>query len=202
MVKLNGKMQSCGFEGASESAMPFAFTGSARDGDIYTLNFTANVNQKQVIEIYYASLLSSEKAAFYDATSVAFDIESGETGDAIDLSSDQIVDYISFGDNNANLYTQKPGADSLFTFPTSYDVAWRTYDNFFVKKLADGSDLTSGIASQKDFSFTIKTLGQASYYVVYVGGNMSTAKFTVRDRAGNVRTLMVGNIDGNYLKRI
>ena len=43
---------------------------------------------------------------------------------------------------------------------------------------------------------------EAAEYVLILGGNLSTAKVTVRDRAGNVQTVMFGDIDGEWTQKV
>jgi hypothetical protein len=62
--------------------------------------------------------------------------------------------------------------------------------------------LSASLNSQKDFSLEINTDENSKHYVLYLGGYKSTAKLTVRDRAGNVKTVSFGNIDGTYTKRV
>ena len=60
----------------------------------------------------------------------------------------------------------------------------------------------NAIYTMQYLKFEIDTVGEAAEYVLILGGNLSTAKVTVRDRAGNVQTVMFGDIDGEWTQKV
>lgn len=176
-------------------ASPFAFSGGAADGDVYTFSFTGSVNEEYEIELYYESTTESKVNENYDRSEVKFDVTVEDTQATIDLTQDGIFDWISYGENNDEIYTGLEGG-KVFTLASSYDTNWRVDDVFPIKQLKNGISY-GGMASQKDFTFQIN-VEKAGYYTIYLGGNQATAKLTVRDRAGNVKTVYVGNINGKF----
>ena len=206
-AKVNGKNVSLSFFGQSSEAMPFAFSGAARDGDLYEFTVEGSVYEKYEIELYFDGAADSAVNQDYDDTQLNFSVSAEKAGDGIDLTEAGSIDWISYGDELATEAVRKNGGAGVFSFPSGYDSPWLVYDNFFLKEYSDGDVLewrsgNGGIASQKDFSLEIKTAGKEAYYVLYVGGNQCTAKLTVRDRAGNVRTLVFGDLNGRFLRRI
>ncbi len=200
-VKLNGKLTSGSIVAQSDDAKPFAFTGAALDSDLYLLSFEGKVADSYVVEFSFAEVTETERNEAYDDTAVPFELKFEEAGSSVDLAANGSIDWISFGEDNESLYLQKEGG-SVFSFPTSYDTAWRSNDNFLMKYLDGGVTAMGGISSQKDFAMEIATADTPAFYVFYVGGNKCTVKFTVRDRAGNVQTVTFGNIEDSFMQRV
>ena len=200
MVKVNGERATLSLISKDNSAKPFAFSGGALDGDIYTFTFTGSIYDAYNIEISYDSAVDSEINSDYDKTEIPFNVEIGEAGHAIDLDQDCIKDWITYGEENADGYIEKQGGESIMP-STSYDMNWTSQDNFFTKYFNANNISTGSISSQKDFSFELKVTNQ-TYFVIYLGGYQCTAKFTVRDRAGNVETIFFGNINEKFIKRV
>lgn len=206
-VTLNGGLQAVAFYEQSADAKPFAFSGAALDGDLYEFQFSGSIRETYVIEIYFDNPTNSAINEEYDDSATEFSFYDEEAGTGIDLTEAGDVDWISFGDGAADEAVRKDESPELFSFPSSYDEAWVTYDAFFLKSYTNGDTISgkttmTGIASQKDFSMTINADGKAKYYVLYVGGKQCLAKFTVRDRAGNVRTEVFGDLYDSFLRRI
>lgn len=204
-ITINGEVIEFEEIAKNSSGKPFAYVGASLDSDVITFTFTANVYENTVIEITYASIKESKSNVNYDNTEVPFTLESEEAGTGVNLKDGNFIDYVSFGEASATLGVYKTGTLSTFSFPSSYDNKWINYDTSFYKELVyDGKDATSitSIASQRNFEFTIKTLGKPAYYTLYLGGKYSTARVSVRDRAGNVLTESFGNLYGSYVRKI
>ena len=198
-VKVNGKTVSIDEIAKSSLGKPFAYEGASLDGDIYTFTFSGSVTEKYVIELYYEWLEPSEINQDYLREEVPFEMNVEESGDAVVLNN-ELVSWISYGENNDDGYREKEN-QQVFSKTSSYDTPWISYEGLFTK-ICDNESIRSASASQKDFAFEINTTKDAKYYVLYLGGNRSTAKVTVRDLAGNVRTEYFGNIDGSYVRRV
>ena len=200
-VKVNGKTISINELAKSFGAKPFAFEGAALDGDIYTFSFTGSVYEEYTIELYYEWLEPSEINTDYVKQEIPFEMNVTDAGDAVEFT-DEAVGWISYGENNSESYLEKEN-QKVFSLISSYDTPWLSYEGLFSKIFKQTNTTSrSASASQKDFSLEINTTKDAKYYVLYLGGNRSTAKVTVRDTAGNVQTEYFGNIDGSYLRRV
>ncbi len=204
-VKVNGADVKGTTYAKNISAEPFAFSGAARDGMLYEVKLTdCDIYKMQTIEIYFTSVVDTEVNEEYDATAVEFTLNVEDAGDYVDLAQSGEISWISYGHNNAAKSITKGNEESLISYPTSYDKAWINNTALFTAQYGSGTQLysTSGISSQKDFRFEIQTIGKEAYYVLYVGGNQSTAKVTVADRAGNKRTEYFGDLTGAYKQMI
>ncbi|MBO4963089.1 MAG: DUF5110 domain-containing protein, partial [Clostridia bacterium] len=187
-------------------ARPFAFKGASLDSDIYELSIDkTNIYSKIVIEVYYESATDSLVNTNYDDTAIKFTMVAQDSGDIIDLDKEGKISWVSYGDTSATDIVKKDNVTNPFSFPTSYDIPWANFSNNFTTQYSyNGKTIASmgGISSHKNLHFTIDTIGTEAYYVIYLGGNQSTAKVTVSDRAGNRVTEYIGNINGKYSNRI
>ena len=197
-VKVNGKVVQVDTILKSKDGSPFAYEGASLDGDVYTFTVTGSIRKEYVIELYYDNPLETKSNEEYQKEEVEFELSVEEPGDAVNLN-DELVEWVSYGEAGGTL--SKENSD-IFTMPESYDNQWSSQGSFFTKVFENGKENNTATTSQKDFSFEINTTNEAQYYILYLGGTNSTAKITVRDGAGNVRTEMFGNIDGEYLKRV
>lgn len=207
-VTLNGKPVSAYSVAKDADASPFAFSGGSPDSRIITFTFTADVYSDSVIEFKFANSAEKADAPEYDATALEFTLTSGEVGDVLNLTEAGSIDWAYFGADGNATTVRKDTEISLIGDTSSYDSNWMFTDSVTDVSWTDGKgivsaeDVSSGIVSQKDFSLTITTAGKHAYYVVYAAGYKCTAKFTVRDRAGNVRTITFGNMDGKFCRRV
>ncbi len=205
-VKVNNTAKQGTLYQKSQSANPFAFTGAALDSNVYEVKLeNYDVYGKITIEICFENVTDTANNTDYDDTSVNFTMTTEEAGDSIDLTESGEIDWISYGEKNSATEIKTKNGNCNFNIPTSYDTAWVTYATGFTTKYGDQSYKTvntSGISSQRNFHFEINTIGEEAYYVLYVGGNQSTAKVTVADRAGNKVTEYFGDITGSYKRKI
>lgn len=200
-VKVNGEtIKNLALQAKDKNASPFAFSGGSPDGDVYTFSFSGAVYASYQIELYYDSAVHSEINEEYDRTQIDFNLSVDKAGSSINLDQECITDWITYGEENADLYIEKQGANAIMP-STSYDMNWASYDNFFTKYFNAGNQSRGSIASQKDFAFELNVT-KAGYFVIYLGGYQATAKVTVRDRAGNAKTLFLGNIEETFANRV
>ncbi len=199
-IKVNGSIvRNLALNNQSASGKPFAFSGSTPDGDVYEFSFEGSVYESYVIELYYDTMVDSAINTEYDKTVVPFTVQTENAGSTISFNQEGVYDWITYGEDNADGYVQCETAVSI-TSATSYDKNWNTYDNFFTKYY-ESYQSRGSMASQKDFSFELK-VDRQGYFVIYLGGYQCTAKLSVRDRAGNVKTVFFGNIEGSYMRRV
>lgn len=195
-VKVNGK--DCAFKltPISDSAKPFAFSGAALDGDVYELSFEAWVYADTDVEIEWGAVGNACVDAEYDKTEVDFELSYGPAGDGVKLD-DRTEDWASYGTK----YTES----EYISYPESYDAARIAGGQFFCSEYTENEKTAydfSALESNMNFDWTVKTLGRDAYYVFYLGGEYCTADLTVRDRAGNVKTVTFGNMNGAFTRRV
>lgn len=208
-LTLNGKRVESSLFQKDSTARPFSYTGAAADSRILT--FTTPdipVNRKVVIEISFAGDYVGVAAPEYDRTEIGFDLTYGDVGNKLDLTEAGTVDWAYFGADGTLDTVRKDTETHLIGTPSSYDMNWSFTDAMTETNWTDGDLIsrgefnTSGIVSQKDFAVTLQTNGDELYYVIYASGYRCTAKVTVRDRAGNVKTVTFGNMEGNFSQRV
>ena len=183
-ITVNGKAADYTLISKSESGLPFAFEGASLDGDIYEFTVSGSLYEAYEIKVFYKNTANSQINVSYEKTENPFELSFDDAGSCVDFATEG-TDFISFSENYD--YT-----GDIFSSVKSYDTPWVVNDEC----------LSASLNSQKDFSFEINTDENSKYYVLYLGGYKSTAKLTVRDRAGNVKTVSFGNIDGTYTKRV
>ena len=193
-IVVNGEVVDFSFISKSKSGKPFAFDGGALDGSIYEFDIEGSVYAEYEIKVFYLSSEDSKSNTSYEKPEIPFELSFDEARDGVDLSK-STVDWVSYGDDSYLNSTD------IFSAATSYDAPW-VESSEFLKIYGNGSFSSASVNSQKDFSFEINVDKDAKYYVLYLGGYKSTAKVTVRDTAGNIKTVNFGNIDGSYTKRI
>ncbi len=198
-IAVNGEVVQFNVIPKSQNGKPFAFDGASLDSDVYEFVVEGSVYDEYAIKVFYESSVDSKENTSYEKVEVPFELSFGESGDGVDFN-DSTVDWIAYGENNNDLYVTKNGLNT-FSPTASYDTPWLESGNF-VKLFDAGAFSSTALTSQKDFSFEINTSKDAKYYILYLGGYQSTAKVTVRDTAGNVKTVNFGNIDGSYTKRV
>lgn len=198
----------------SDSAYPFAAKGSALDGDVYQFTVSGSVTQAYTLELYFGVTVNSQINENYDATETEFTLTAAGSVNSVNLSQEGTIDWLSFGDDGtANAVGN---SKNVFSYPQtrtvgSGDPAEATSVSIagcsgVVNKsyLNDGKTVNSSgaVFTNQFFKFEINTAGKNAQYVLILGGSYSTAKVTVRDRAGNVKTVYFGNIDGEWTQKI
>ncbi len=186
---------------------PFAFTGGALDGSLATFTVSTEVSKAYTIEIEYESVENSATFAGYNATEVKFKATASEcTETSVNLTEAGTTDWISYGYNSGNSVDYRKGGPRLFSKPENardlrqdlckgyMSVQFKTG---LSKSYSDGyrkqsNTASGGIKNSIGYDFTVKTTGESEKIVLYVGGANCIAKLTVRDRAGNVKTLTFG----------
>ena len=215
-VKINGEVFSAEeIEKLAQdrSAKPFAYSGAATDGDIFTFTFSGSIREAYEIELYFSSMVSSGSNEDYDDSETPFTLSKQGEVSFVDLSENGDLGWVSYGDNGS------AGAISegdVFRYPeANVTGSGSSYGNSVTAiGVASGSvnksythggtevENANAIYTMQYLTFEIDTVGEAAEYVLILGGNLSTAKVTVRDRAGNVQTVMFGDIDGEWTQKV
>lgn len=207
-VRVNGKLVGAKSVARDDGAVPFAYQGGAPDSRIYTFTFTSDVDTENVIEYVFANELEDPIAPEYDRTALDFAVAVDDAGDLLNLTAAGDYDWAYFGTDPSGNAVRKTDGGGLIGEVSSYsymsilgglttDVKWSDGD---IKRNA--TDEKSGLASEKSLEFTIDTVKGKAVYVIHLSGYMCTAKATVRDRAGNVKTVTFGDLKGKFSKRI
>ncbi len=207
---VNGKEVKTLYYAKDPTAQPFARSGGSSDSDIYEIEFSGDIYKDCEILVWFEHILQTEKNEAYDATSIDFDAELMDVNEKANLTEEGDIDWIFFGKSNANSVDKKANGTTAFD-----NLNLKAFENniseysgsFTAFSWTDGNNgstagTTGGIAGKKDFTFTVNTIGRDAYYTVYVSSYKATAKLTVRDRAGNVKTFIFGNMNGNYTGRV
>ena len=208
-VRLNGKtLTGVRTYGKSASAKPFAFSGAALDGTVYEFKINASVYEKTTVTFDFNGEITELTKPDYDKNPTTFSVKTEDTGDLLDLSQDAIVDWAYFGMTEGGTAVRKDTANHLIGDLTTYakpDVYGftRPYTSWTDGEQAyeTASAVTTALVSQKNFSVKFKTDATKRYYVINLGGENCIAKLTVRDRAGNVKTIKFGDLNGTFTYR-
>lgn len=216
-VKVNGTAlaaDAIAYYGRSSSAKPFALSGAALDGDVYEFTVTGSVRTAYTVELYFGKTVNSQRNENYDDTQTEFTLTKAGAIDTVDLSGNGNIDWVSYGDDGtANAVGNENG---VFGYPetrtmSSGRAAEATKTSIagcsgVVNKTYEAGGNTArasaAVYTNQFFKFEIHTVGSNAEYVLVLGGKYSTAKVTVRDRAGNVQTVFIGNLDGEWTQKI
>ena len=199
----------------ADGARPSAYTGGSLDGDVAVFSIDTDVDKAYVIEIVYASTAASSVNESYNDAAVSYTLKiEGSIGDGVDLTECGVTDWVAYGHFAGTEIDRKANGPELFsnvsTFlgsdVTNYKPAYKS-DGLIYRYYADGaqryaSDGGGYYASVcTGFRFSVKTTGAKEKVVLYLGGSKTLAKLTVRDRAGNARTVNLGGLDNDDFGR-
>lgn len=210
-IRVNGKAITSGIRSYKKSttASPFAFSGAALDGNVWEFELKAGVYEKTTVTFEFSGTLTDLEKPEYDDNAAEFDVKTEETGSVLDLTAAGDVDWAYFAAGSSNMETvRKDTAESYIGNISSYATnsvgafsgiytSWSDGAGGYEK----GSVITTELSSQKDFALTFKTDATKRYYVINLGGQNCIAKLTVRDRAGNVKTIKFGSLRGDFRYR-
>ena len=206
-VTVDGKRAKTAVYPVTNDASPFAFSGGARDGVIYEVVFDADVYKAHKIKVFFKDPVDDRVNDKFDRSAVDFCVTAEKIEKtALDACCGNVLDYAIFGTEITDSVIRKKDGKGLIGNCTSEGKRSMFYDNYPVS-WHDGDYIESGrsekgTASQKDFKVTLSTIEGKMRYTLYTGGWKSLAKITVRDRAGNVRTLTCGDMDNNYYHKV
>ncbi len=190
------------------NASPFAYSGASLDSDIYEIEFSGNVYENCIVKVWFENMQETQVNEEYDTTALDFDLYTTEVSDVINLTEEGDIDWAYFGIGADDAITRMANGPALIEKPTAYDKYWRFFDYAGATSFTNGDSpetvvgQTCGIVSQKNFDLTINTVEGEAYYILYLSTYKCTAKVSVRDKAGNVKTVFFGNIKGNQATRV
>ncbi len=194
----------------SSSAKPFAFSGAALDGDVFEFTVSGSVRQAYTVELYFGKTEESAVNENYDATVTEFTLTAAGAVNSVNLSGSGTIDWVSYGDDGSAKAVGN--TEKVFSYPETRTVgsgnpAYNTRTSIAgcsgtINKTYGNVSSKAAVSTNQFFKFEIDTVGKKAEYVLILGGEYSTAKVTVRDRAGNVKTVYFGNLDGEWTQQI
>ena len=204
-VTVNGKrISGMSYFTRNSDASPFSFTGASADTAVYQFSFSGSVTQETTIVVEFANnsaLATFAKNEAYDARSASFNIAAENlTNNHIDLDNSAYDDWAYFGNETA----RKSGANHVignltsdFEMHSSQTAAIRA-DWTNGEGVSLGEDVSRGISGQVDANVTLKVMGGGTkVYTLYLVSEQCIGKLTVRDRAGNVKTIILDDEDAS-----
>ncbi len=211
-VRVNGKQVTSGYRNyrKSTSSTPFAFSGASLDSNVFEFKITAGVYEKTTIVFDLSGEITDLEKPEYDDNEATFSVRTEEPGEMLNLSQDAIVDWAYFGayDEKTTNVARKNTATHLIGDLDTYATTTVADNTALYVSWNDGegeytanSAVTTALRSQKDFSLKFKTDATKRYYVINLGGENCIAKLTVKDRAGNAKTIQFGNLRGTFRYR-
>ncbi len=178
------------------NADPLANTGGARDADVYEFSFRAGVGEKSVVTLTFASATEDGTNGAYDDAASAFTVEVAKRthDDALTLP-ENARDYLLCGADTAMTEIRKTGerigplevTGKKWSYDDNYPIRWT------------GGETACGVAAKQALRTVLKGEGT---FTLYLGGYQSVAQLTVRDRAGNVKTVSFGDMEESYYRAV
>ena len=198
-VTVNGKRVSgMRYYSRDNAASPFSFSGAAADNAVYEFSFSGSVTDETVVVVEFtnnASLATFAKNTDYDSKSASFDLAVADSvHDYINLDNQAYEDWAYFGNTTA----RKGGVSHVigdlrsdFELYSSQNAAIQAdWTNGEGVDLGEG--VSRGVTGQVDTNLTLKVMGGGTkVYTLYLVSEQCVGKLTVRDRAGNVRTIIL-----------
>lgn len=216
LVTVNGERIPAGNirrSATDSSVVPFAFCGAAADGDVWEFPVSGRVDTEYEIGLSFEAVAAPVESCAYDRQPIGFTLTKNGEVQSVDLSHDGTLGWVSFGDGGTVSAT---GDTQLFSYPrTRVCGSGRAKEQSVVslspmvgsvQKIhctADGQySGNDAVYTNPFFDLEIRTVGRHARYVLILGGVFSTAKVTVRDRGGNVRTVSFGSLAGEWSQKV
>lgn len=207
-VTVNGKrVYGLSYHTRDNNASPFSFSGPSPDSAVYEFSFTGDVYEKAVIVIEFtnnSALIEEVKNDKYDDTATSFDVTVGKTNNYIDLDNEKYKDWAFFG----NTTVRKGGVNHVIGDITS---DFEIYQSQLGAIHADwtngegvelGDYIAGGISGQVDVNVVLQVkAGDAQVYTLYVISEYCISKLNIRDRAGNVKTIILDDSNSTLVSR-
>ncbi len=208
-MTLNGQAVEFTVVAKDADADPLAIIGGCRDNVVYEVTFKAAVSDESKLTFTFETTCEDGVNESYDDTEASF-TSSVETlkKSEVDLNLTAIgnKDWALFGaidsttvirkDVEEHLISEMTGIGGTYSFTDNYSIAWQDGD---LRKVGSS---TNGPVSNHTFELALKVDENTTHYEIYLGGYKSVAKFTIRDRAGNVKTYTFGDMNTNYYRKI
>lgn len=208
-MTLNGKAVEFTTVAKDANAQPLAIVGGCRDNVVYEVSFKAAVTDQSKLSFTFENTCADGVNDKYDDTKASF-TASVETlkKNEVDLNLTAIgnKDWALFGAIDSttvfrknvekHLIGEMTGIGGTYGFTDNYPIKWQDGD---LRKVGSS---TNGPVSNHTFELALKVDKDKTHYEIYLGGYQSVAKFTVRDRAGNVKTYTFGDMGTNYYRKV
>ncbi|MBO5779071.1 MAG: DUF5110 domain-containing protein [Clostridia bacterium] len=208
-MTLNGKKVEFTKIAKDPNADPLAIIGGARDNVVYEVSFKAAVTAESKLSFTFANTCADGVNENYDDTEAPFTaaVESiTKSGFELNLTAIGNKDWALFGaidhttvfrkDVENHLIGEISGIGGTYGFTDNYKISWQDGD---LRKVGSS---TNGPVSNHTFELALKVGPDKTHYEIYLGGYQSVAKFTIRDRAGNVKTYTFGDLNTNYYRKV
>lgn len=184
---------------------PLAIVGGSPDADVYTLDIEGAVTSEIKLTLTFASAKADKTNADYNRNSANFTVTENvvdKKSFSANLTAYGSLDWIFYTSSDMTKTIRKNGATHLFGELESHQSLSDFYDNYTIS-YSDGDDRkvgssTSGPVAKVELSTVITVPKGNTYYKLFIGGYRSLAKLTIRDRAGNVKTLNFGDMSKGY----
>ena len=198
-IKIDGKrVTGMSYYTRNNEASPFAYTGASADSAVYQFSFSGSVTKETKIVVEFtnnSALATFAKNADYNTNGASFEIDSSIlTNNFIDLDNAAYDDWAFFGNETA----RKGGVEHMIGNLTSDFVLhagqktaiqgnWRNGEG-----VERGDYISSGVSGQVDSNVTLKVKkGETKVYTLYLITEYAIGKLSVRDRAGNAKTVIL-----------
>ena len=197
-ITVNGqRVTGMSYYSQNTEASPFSFTGASADTAVYQFSFHGSISQETTIVVEFEhndKLATFAKNAKYDASSANFAVtEEVMSDNFIDLDNADYSDWAYFGGETA----RKGGAQhvigditsdfELYTGQSAIQADWTHGEGVSLGEFAN-----SAIVGQVDVNVTLQVKqGGVKYYTMYLITEQCIGKLTIRDRAGNVKTMIL-----------
>lgn len=215
-ITVNGKRVSgMKYYSRNSAASPFSFSGAAADNAVYEFSFSGSVTEETKIVVDFtdnSKLATFAKNADYDATGATFTVNPENSMNGyIDLDNAAYEDWAYFGDETA----RKGGAKHVIGDIRSDFELYSGQKSAIMADWTDGEGVENGegvsrgVTGQVDVNVTLQVeKGKNKVYTLYLVSEQCVGKLTVRDRAGNVKTIILdeqsdqlskrGNLNNNF----
>lgn len=215
-VTVNGKRATgMSYYSRNNAASPFSFSGASADTAVYEFSFSGKIDQETTVVVEFANnsaLATFAKNEQYDASAANFDVAvANGMNDYIDLDNSAYDDWAYFGNETA----RKGGVKHVIGELTS-DFELYASQNAAIQAdwtngegVSLGEGVSRGVTGQVDANVALKVnKGATKVFTLYLVSEQCVGKLTVRDRAGNVRTIILddendklgssGNLNNNF----
>ena len=207
-VTVNGKrVYGLSYFSQDSKSSPFAFSGASADSAVYEFSLTSDIYKETTVVIEFENSSALEvfsKNPNYNSTSAQFEVDVADSMyDYINLDNPDYDDWAYFGNTTA----RKGGVEHLVGDLTS-DFEMYTNQGSAIQAdwsgaegVTEGEGVFGGVAGQVDANVTLKVkAGQTKVFTLYLYTEKCIGKLTVRDRAGNVQTIILDggqSLDGD-----
>lgn len=204
-MKLNGKAIAYKAVERDAFASPLAITGGARDNTVYEVTFTSDISEKNILTFTFEKTAHDTVNADYDRSEASFGIgvrELEKDSASFTISAENTADWLICALNSDYAGARKKDSDSSLSDIVCNGTRNPFDDNYrisFTDGEAGAGESNCGIVSNRSFTTEFTSRG---VYKLYLGGYKSLGKLTVRDRAGNVKTVTFGDMNNSFCREI